>query len=236
MTVAQAWGFSIEEVLDASWKKSMVVRQRHAEEFVLNLQHPSIIVDIDAVLADYHGAFTQFAVRTGTPIPTTITANPRQYINWLSMQMPVHLFEELLELFRVSSAFVTMPVLPGAHEFLHRMRDAGLHIILLTSRPIEKYPTLYTDTVAWLHAMQLPYDFIWWGSSKAYLCLERQMGDYIRFAVDDDPKFILQYKEMGIKAYWLTDERHVREGAYAYTNGLITPITSLDHIPTPTTE
>ena len=230
-TLCQLWNFDQDEIIEASVRKSMVVRQRHAEEFVLNLKQPSIIVDIDNVLADFVTPFVAFLKQMNITLRQDPWPQDR-IITWADTNLPINLFEDVMATFRLEGHFARLPLMPGAREFLHRMVASGVQIILLTSRPIAQYPNLYTDTVTWLTTHNLPFHFIWWGSSKAYLCLEREMGEHIRFAVDDDERYIRQYADLGMPVYWLTTEHMIANRAY-WHQSQITPVTSLDQIPTP---
>jgi hypothetical protein len=78
-----------------------------------------------------------------------------------------------------------------------------LLIVLLTSRPIDRYPNIYTDTVDWLNRNGLVFDYIWWGEQKAHRVIEGEVRPFVQLAVDDDPKYIAQYSMASINSYWL---------------------------------
>jgi len=70
---------------------------------------------------------------------------------------------------------------------------------------VDRYPNIFTDTLSWLDAMQLPFDHLWWATDKSDRLEEAhvQMRSQIVFAVDDDKKFVAQFRSKGIKTYWL---------------------------------
>ena len=72
---------------------------------------------------------------------------------------------------------------------------------MLTSRPIDRYPNLYADTVAWLEREHLPYDVIWWSYNKADHVVENLPNPI--FAVDDDLSQANKFDEADIPVYWL---------------------------------
>ena len=94
-----------------------------------------------------------------------------------------------------------MPVYADAKEFLTKIQQNDITVVLLTSRPIDRYPNLYADTVAWLEREQLPYDIIWWSYDKADHVIEN-IPDPL-FVVDDDLSLVNQFDAVNIVAYWL---------------------------------
>jgi hypothetical protein len=79
----------------------------------------------------------------------------------------------------------------------------GYQVIVLTSRPIDLYPTLYEDTVQWLNANGIQYTRVWWGTDKAKKLADTGILEKVVFAVDDDARFIYQYAHAGVRSYWL---------------------------------
>lgn len=214
MSICQVHGFSLQEMQEAYWEKSMAVRQRYSEEFVKNLRIPSAIVDIDNVLADYIQGFVMWA-RDQKAIDARTAREflerPR-YVSADSLGIASHKYEKLKHQFRTSRMHAYLPVLPGADALLTAIRGRGLGIILLTSRPIDRYPNLYSETLVWLNHSALPFDTIWWAANKADLCKtwDYTQGDTdgptrnIVFAIDDEWQYVRQYSEAGIPVYWLT--------------------------------
>lgn len=214
MSVCQVWGITPEEALKQVWVKSMVVRQRHAEEWVKTLDKPSVVVDIDNVLADYVLGFVQWATATGKmadDVGKELLTN-RPYIDAERMGVSRETWKKIQHEHRVSGAWAHLPVMPDAPRFLQWCRDRGFQIILLTSRRITDYPNIQNETVQWLHDYELPYDFLWWAQEKSRAVMSRMNPDFVRFVVDDDITFIRQFEETPIRAYWLAgraDEQRV---------------------------
>ena len=107
--------------------------------------------------------------------------------------------------FRTKGGKRHLRVFDDAKPFLDWCRTKGWLIILVTSRPIDKYPNLFTDTVGWLTENHLPYDFLWWSGDKAERLEEAHivLRSQIVFAVDDSVKFITQLTSKGIRSYLL---------------------------------
>jgi hypothetical protein len=211
MTIAQIWGSSEEELDTAYWLKSAAVRQRYVEEWVYQLTGPMVILDLDNVLCDYPRGLVQWlkvAPRWRDTINATDAnleelAHGVEWINGASLQCSNQVWMEIKHAFRTSGAKRSLPTRPKAAEFTRWCRDKGWKVIILTSRPIDKYPTLYDDTLHWLNHGAFAYDFVWWGFDKAHQINLRGIAEQIVFAVDDEEQFIQQYLMNSIRTYWM---------------------------------
>jgi len=208
ITIVQAWGFTEKDFIDAFWKKSMVVRQRRSEEFLKNVNGKTVAIDIDGVICDHNKGFMEWI--KGYDIKLYNLAIDKAWDSSKESYNPVsrhdvnlspNEWQELKHKFRISGYKEFMPVYSDAKEFLSEIRQKNITIVLLTSRPIDRYPNLYEDTVAWLKREELPYDIIWWAYDKADHVVENIPNPL--FVVDDDLSFINQFDEANITAYWL---------------------------------
>lgn len=211
ISIAQVWGVTPAEFLDAYWWKSMAVRQRHSEEFLTTLAGPTVIVDIDNVLADYIGGFANFLDSEGEPEAANMLRTERPYMTAASMAGYFHpeRWSVVKHEFRVKGWKRILPVHPGAYDFLWWCSRKQYFIVLVTSRPIDEYPNIYADTIHWLKVNQLPFDFIWWSEKKGRLLADRRVVPLVKFAVDDDIEYCAQFLGQGIKTYWLNNGKSV---------------------------
>ena len=200
------WDVSPEEALQDYWRKSMVVRQRYAEEYVKNLDGKIVLVDIDGVLADYVTGFIDWISQFYNKGIAEGFVDRRKWMNAVSMGLDEQVWQELKHQFRTRGGKRKLPLLPMSKEFLDMCRSLGYKIVLLTSRPIDRYPNIYTDTLEWLKLNNLPFDFIWWSLDKAETVLSKNIRPNIVFAVDDDLRYVTKYSELGIKTFWITDK------------------------------
>lgn len=210
LSVLQVIGMTPEDAIEQYWRKTAVVRNRYAEEWTKRVEAPSAIIDIDSVLADYITGICDWLLMHCNEVDPYRIACLRDRGGWVNARS-VGLSEERWQYykhrFRISGAKRHLPVYADAKPFLERLHDHGLQIILLTSRPIDRYPNLYTDTLLWLQDRQLPFDFIWWSHDKAERVLDGRVQEHIHLVVDDDPKYINQFSALGLSCYWLT--RHI---------------------------
>jgi len=147
MTLFQLHGFTPEEIETAYYRKSAVVEQRHLQEMVRNLQEESRIaaVDIDGVLADYPRSFVEYVNHElGTQYTVDSVVS---YDVYTSLGLSVEIGMYLKDRYRETGQKRFIPVLPGAREFLQRLRAEGYTIVLITARPYEQYSRIYADTL-----------------------------------------------------------------------------------------
>lgn len=199
------WDISPTEAIQDYWRKSMVVRQRYSEEYVGNLEGKIVLCDIDGVLADYYSGFLKW-ISIHYPGLSSRCKEMITNVIWLcasSLGVDEQVWQEIKHHFRTSKGKLTLPVYSGAKEFLEYCRSKQYKIVLLTSRPIDRYPNIYTETLEWLKLKDLPFDYIWWATDKAEKILSENIRPNIIMALDDDLKYIHRYNELGIKSIWV---------------------------------
>ena len=224
MTLAQIQGLTPASLEDAYWRKTAVVRQRHNQEWVHRVDRPYVVVDIDWVLCDYAAGFSGWIVQTN---PTLIDVEMRDHIlaqhMWMdgpSVGMSHATWKQLQHDFRVSGGNRNMSAFDDAAGFTRWCREQGHLIVLLTSRPIDQYPNIYTDTVVWLQKTGIEFDIVWWAQEKGdFMQLANLTPEWFRFYVDDDLRYIQQVAASGYApCYWLrrgNDIVHVDHGITA---------------------
>ena len=241
ISIAQVWEFSEKDFFEAFWKKSMVVRQRYSEEWVKSLKGKSAIIDIDGVLCDYRNGFLEWAFNHHPELSGHIdklrSDEYHHVITRKDFDLSVKSWQDIKHGFRASGAKENLPVYSDAKDFLRKLKENGISTVLLTSRPIDRYPNLYGDTVSWLEKNGLSYDVVWWAYDKADKALEK-LSDPV-FAVDDDPSHINKFADAGIKTFWVCRNGGMDQEEYKlhystsrdYSNRRITSIETLADIP-----
>lgn len=210
ISLCQVWGRSPEDVVRDYWRKSAVCRQRYSEEFINNLEGDFAVVDIDGVLADYAEGLLRW-VRTNYPSLQKNCDNlPKgTWIDASTMGVSSEEWQEVKHQFRISGGKLYLPLYPGAQELLDFLSMTGLKVALLTSRPIDLYPNIYTDTLEWLQNHNLKFDYVWWHRDKGESLVLKGVRSRVRVAIDDDRRYIDQFAEMGIPSIWV-NQRHSR--------------------------
>jgi hypothetical protein len=219
LSCAELAEFPMDQLEELYYAKSRVVQYRYQEEWMQAIDGPCVLVDIDNVLADYiHGICTWAKEHA----PSLLKMSPSSalllgakldglrlsgsYVKAETTGMSAPEWAQVKHAFRTHGGKRTLPVFSDALLFLTWCRQREWKIILVTSRPIDRYPNIFTDTLTWLHNHELPFDYLWWADDKADRLEEYEhvsLRSHVVFAVDDDMRFINQYLSKGIKAYWL---------------------------------
>lgn len=233
LTTVQGLHFTQQELEDGFWRKSMVVRQRHSEEFLKQLDRPACVIDIDGVLCDYSGGFCTW-IANRAPLFAKQAMAVYQSKDWIGRAEQFGMTETewqgFKHEFRAGGHKRFMPLMPGAKEFLERCRDAGYLVILLTSRCIDQYPNIYSDTVSWLSDNQLPYDWLWWSLDKGERLIKEKALKWVKFVVDDDPRYVAQFLRVGLKVWWMQTVDHHQVLNVAPGQDHVQVVHSLDEI------
>jgi len=210
--------FPFDRIEELYYAKSRVVQYRYQEEWLSKIDRPSVVVDIDNVLADYIAGICSW-IRECGPELLHLTNGERlqlcaqvdevkrkhKFANAQSLGLTHLQWQTIKHDFRTRGGKVVIPIFSDAREFLLWCKAREWLVILITSRPISEYPNIFTDTLSWLHNGNLPFDYLWWTEKKDERLEEAhiQFRSQIVFAVDDDEKYVDQYLKKGIKTYWM---------------------------------
>lgn len=204
LTLMQLHGFTPEEIEAEYFRKSAVVEQRHLQEMCRNLKEEEAVVaiDIDGVLADYPRSFLDFI---NQELGTQFTiAQVTSYDIYGCLGIPPEVGLPIKNKYRETGQKRFIPVLPGAKEFLQRLREAGFTIVLITARPYEQYSRIYADTLEWLARNELPYDYLVFHEKKEEYLIDMVGKDAIRFFVDDVAGNANSVSRLGVPCYLVT--------------------------------
>ncbi len=205
LTLAQLHGWSPEKLLEAYAQKTAVVKQRYREEWLVESDGPCVVIDIDNVICDYIGGLLYWMLDHGyidTPLYDRLCTD-RRFLDADALGWSQQRWAEVKHRFRSEGWKRKLPLMPGAREFLEALRAKGLRIVLLTARPVDRWPNIYTDTVCWLEENRLPFDLLWWAveGSKMERLFQDDVVSKIVFAVDDVPVLANAYAKHGIRSY-----------------------------------
>jgi hypothetical protein len=241
-----AWKISPGEAVEAFWNKSMVCRQRMSEEMVdrISIHDRIAIVDIDSVLCDYRAGFLQWIINyAGVPEQTVVRAeqmlyNPQgsddYWVSHISLRMDLLAYENLKHQFRTGPYKRNLPSYPDAEPFTRRLRDSGRTIVLLTSRPIDKYPNIYAETLLWLKQTRMQFKALWWSNNKFERVSWTTFTEQVDMVVDDDLSHLEKFAErLGDKAkcYWVNRGAPGNVRVLDRHKDRIIPVTTLEEIP-----
>ena len=109
-----------------------------------------VLFDLDGVLLDSEGLYTIFWEQMDQEYPTGIE-NFASYIKGLHLKRILGYFKNDEERQQVLDKLVDYErnmhyeFFPGALEFVHRLRDAGIHMAIVTSSDRKKMQSLYSQ-------------------------------------------------------------------------------------------
>jgi len=114
--------------------------------------------DIDGVLNNYPDCWIDFVnLKIGSSFSD---------LNEMKAFLTYAKYKKLKDEYRTSGYKIKLPVLEGAAELLCALRDVDYKIILITARPMHKYPDLWIQTKLWLEFNNLPYDVLFHSENK----------------------------------------------------------------------
>jgi uncharacterized HAD superfamily protein len=202
MCLAQVHGFTVNDIVEEYYRKSNVVKQRYFQEKMMSCDGKIAGIDIDGVLADYPRSFVEFVNKQlGTSYDYKKVTS---YHVVESLGLPPEECLYLKHLYRETGQKKFIPIIEGAKQFLDELKTMGYTIVLLTSRPYDKYKRIYGDTQYWLSEGKLVYDAILWDEQKGERLIKEFGKDKVQFFVDDVINFANDISDMGIKCFLLT--------------------------------
>ena len=199
LAILNIWEISSDEFLNAFEDKNTFLNLRYEHGKRAWNGQPVVIVDMDDVIADFRSNFSSW-VENKYNIEIDVESPEYYFINDLTRHdiNPEGVFLEFVS----QGGFRTLTIVPGANQFLQKLRDEGYWIQLLTARPSDNIRCFY-DTYGWLKDNDIVFDRLSFSSEKFRWCANSEYydSDSIKFAIDDSPKHATEYVKHGIKCY-----------------------------------
>jgi len=169
----------------------------------------TVFVDLDNVLADYSGDFLRWATNGQlSPSPSDVTSLHLNDVLCLDEKD----YGELKRRWRVEGHKRTMTMLPGAHGALRRLYQ-WYDVVIISSRPADKYDNIENDTCYWLKMHDLEYDSIVFACDKYQHVNDHYPVEDVSAIFDDDPQNLIKFAgEQTVQCY-LIDRPYNRLGA-----------------------
>ena len=152
-----------------------------------------ISFDIDGVLNDYPLCWLKF-IEDEVGIRFNNTADAKNKLG--------NLYYEIKSKYRNSKYKFNLPISNEALSLHADLVNKGYGIVISTSRPIndQLYPNLRSNTEDWLRKKGFHFDVLLYKMSEV---LESNILTDIIFHVDDEQKFVDEFKKNGVHAYHL---------------------------------
>lgn len=133
------------------------------------------VIDIDGVLNNYPQTFIDFVNdKLNTDFNT---------LKEIKAMIPYSLYKKLKEEYRTSAYKNSAIPKEGAKELLEYLHNKRYLIYIITARPLFKY-NLLENTILWLRACDLYYDYIYCSQKKDFTIFEK--FGHIDFVIDDN--------------------------------------------------
>ncbi len=188
------WGIDYLEFSKAFREKSFEVEKSFSQNFELGDIKKSekvCVIDIDGVLNDYPNCFYNW-------VRDHFKMEPDDY----AKDRIKH--EEYKKQYRLSGAKRFLEPNKESIIALHKLKELGYTIILLTNRPCNEYKNIVSDTFYWLDENSIPYDYVFWAKDRKIIGIIDKV-DKIDFIVDDNIDTCIDFENYGIKSYLFGD-------------------------------
>ncbi len=168
LSIMQFWDISPSEFYQKFLDKSEIVEQRFIQEKKLNLLDDKKIlcIDIDGVIADYPRSFINFIE---SKINKKVIINFTEYKLYDIIQKATGLskkkIEKLKHEYRITGYKRSISLIKDAKKYINLLAKEYT-IVLLSARPYEKYPRIFSDTIFWLKKNRIKYNAILWDVKK----------------------------------------------------------------------
>lgn len=176
---------------------------------VKNQDRKKVFVDLDNVMADYGGDFLRWATNGQlSPSPNDLTS---LHLNEILCLDDVD-YVELKRRWRVEGHKRNMTMIPGTHGALRRLSQ-WYDVVIISSRPADKYDNIREDTEYWLKQHDLQYSELVFTKEKFDYVHDHYDVDDVLAIFDDDPKNLVKFAGKQAVQCYIVDRPYNRTGA-----------------------
>lgn len=176
---------------------------------VKNQNRKKVFVDLDNVMADYGGDFLRWATNGQlSPSPNDLTSLHLNEILCLDDAD----YAELKRRWRVEGHKRNMTMIPGTHGALRRLSQ-WYDVVIISSRPADKYDNIREDTEYWLKQHDLQYSELVFTKEKFDYVHDHYDADDVLAIFDDDPKNLVKFAGKQTVQCYIVDRPYNRTGA-----------------------
>ena len=192
LAIVTLWDVSDTDFFEAFERKSIVVAQKFEQEKLLFFKNYTKVcaLDIDGILYPWPETFVEFYQSQYPDLKN---------FSFEDIERKPSIRSKLKDEYRLSGIKSRAEVIKGAPEFTNLLKEKGYTIILLTSRPYQKYQRIYADTLEWLNKHNIKFDAIIWEEHKEEY-LAKNLSN-IEFVIEDDKENIAKLKSYGFKVF-----------------------------------
>lgn len=154
-------------------------------------------LDIDGVLNDYPKCWIDFVnIKTATEFAD---------LNDIKNTLTYDTYRKLKEDYRLSGIKERLKPNENASLLTQELKKLGYTIIIITARPANKYPALYSQTLNWLKNNNICYDSIYFGQQDKHAKILSEAPN-IKFMIEDNSYIANMVSRWGYKVFLLTNQ------------------------------
>lgn len=199
ISIAQVWGFTEEDLLNAMYEKGEILDFKLQMEFAEPLRGRKILItDVDGTLADYQASFLNWLRSQNMELPT---AEIKSLLMDDSLEMNYPDYYRLKEQYEESGGYRDLIPYSDAQQAINLMRSYGYHIIVTTARPSHVYKRIFKDTLYWFHKQGIVIDELHMlGSGRILLACDLAKENEV-VLWEDDPNILVRASKSGILTF-----------------------------------
>lgn len=193
MGLGQILGIDLEDIETVYWAKTEVVNQKYNQNKIFESlkDHEIVVFDVDGVINTYPHCYLDWVSETyGLTYKT---------MKDIKSDLDIETYERIKEHYRLSGEKAHQPVNWDTVYTMKTLKDQGETIVLYTARPASRYKRIYSDTLKWLKANNIPFDAIYWTDFQKEDFYK--LGLHVKFIVEDDIRNTKFFSGEGYKVY-----------------------------------
>ena len=117
--------------------------------------------------------------------------------------VPYQVYKDLKLQYRQSGVKIDIPIIEYADSMTNHLKQLGYLIVIMTARPIEEFPVLYSITEKWLIKNNIAYDSIIFSKSKHIKTMT--LYPNLKFFVEDHRAIANRLSKFGYRVFLLNN-------------------------------
>lgn len=199
LSLAQVWGFSQDELLNAIFEKGEILDFRLQMEFKESLENKTILItDIDGTLADYRYSFLMWLYDLKGITPSS---EAKTLLLDDSLELRYPLYYALKQEFEENGGYRNLKIYPEVHDLLNSFAASGGYIIAVTARPVRTYKRIFKDTLHWFKINNLPINELHTMNEERILLADSLSRNNKVILWEDNPDMLQRASKSDIKIF-----------------------------------
>jgi NTP pyrophosphatase (non-canonical NTP hydrolase) len=189
LSLAMAWGLSPQQLLDLAEQKGEVLEAKLQMEFPPDRLYKRILIaDLDGTVCNHAESFR---IWLGEEKHRTVPKDIASLLMDRDLNINYPEYYALKEEFeRDGGYYKHTREYADAVIALRYFANLGWHIIIVTSRPVDKYKRIYNDTLKWLLGRGIPFNELLFIKEERILLAEKLSAESVVYVWEDDPTIL----------------------------------------------